>query len=154
MDFEDHIVNELLTAISAYEILAEELIQKLIKETDQPEKTKIEKGHYYEIENADLFNGFETLSDNWYFDVHGEHCMFKNLTTKQILEVSLGNKDSIRNIDPSFFYNFLKTTPKFNHLTSFFNQPFQDTLYFFEELERQKILMRVGSVEFSKQILR
>ena len=76
-------------------------------------------------------NRQENLSDTWWFDVHGEHCMFKNLTTGQILEVSLGDKESIVNLDPYFFYNFLETTANLKHLTKYFKNPFSDTLNFF-----------------------
>lgn len=144
------IVAELLTAMEDFHSIAQNLIDKLITETDQPEKIEIEAGHYYEIQNADLLNGQECLSENWWFDVHGEHCMFKNLTTGQILEVSLGDKESIANLDPYFFFDFLRTTEKFNHLTAYFAHPFRDTLNFFEELEKQKILTRFDGVQFRK----
>lgn len=74
-----------------YKSMAQQLIDKLIAETNQPEKIEIEAGHYYKIQNAELLNTQEILSGNWWFDVHGEHCRFENLTTGQILEVSLGN---------------------------------------------------------------
>ncbi|WP_264551602.1 DUF6896 domain-containing protein [Flavobacterium sp. N2038] len=144
-------VNQLLTAMDTFKTIAEELIDKLVNETDQPEKDKIIAGHYYEIENADVLNGSETLSDNWSFDVHGEHCMFKNLTTGQTLEVSLGNRESVGNIDPYFFYEFLKTTKDFCHLTRYFENPFRDVLSFLEELEKQKIMICVYGVEFRKK---
>lgn len=150
MKLETNVVNQLLAAMDTFKAIAEELINKLINETDQLEKDKIIAGHYYEIENADILNGNETLSDNWYFDVHGEHCMFKNLTTEQTLEVSLGNRESVGNIDPYFFYEFLKTTKDFYHLTRYFEKPFQDVLFFLEELEKQKVMISVYGVEFRK----
>lgn len=76
--------------------------------------------------------------------------MFKNLLTGQILEVSLGSKVSIRNIDPYFFYNFLETTKKFKHLIEHFDDPFKDTLTLFEELERQKLLIHISGVQYRK----
>lgn len=149
-EFTNDIVNELLTAMDDFHSIAQKLINKLINETDQPEKAEIEAGHYYEIRNADLLNGQKNLSDNWWFDVHGEHCLFKNSTTGQTLEVSLGDKDSIANLDPYFFFDFLRTTEKFKHLTVYFANPFKDTLDFFEELERQKMLTRVYGIQFRK----
>ncbi|MFW2172431.1 DUF6896 domain-containing protein [Acinetobacter guillouiae] len=140
IDLTSDVEQELLTAMDNYKAIAEVLIDKLITETDQPEKEKINAGHYYEIQDADFLNGQKTLSEDWSFFVHGEHCMFENLITGQILEVSLGNKESIGNLDPYFFYNFLKTTFEFNHLTKYFVNPFSSTLDFFEKLERQKIL--------------
>lgn len=146
----NEIVEELLKAMDNYQTIAERLIDKLIAETDQPEKIEIAVGHYYEIQNTELLNGQENLSDNWWFDVHGEHCMFENLTTGQVLEVSLGDKDSVRNLDPYFFYNFLKTTEKFKHLIKYFDNPFKDTLDLFEELEQQKILTHIYGVQYRK----
>jgi hypothetical protein len=102
------IKDELIAAMENFKTLAKQLIDKLIAETDQPGKLEIAKGHYYEIENADTINGQENLSDNWWFDVHGEHCLFKNLITGQTLEVSLGDEESIGNLDPSSFIIFWK----------------------------------------------
>jgi hypothetical protein len=140
------IEQELLTAMDNYKAIAEVLIEKLITETDQPEKEKINLGHYYEIQDADFLNGQKALSGDWSFFVHGEHCMFENLRSGQILEVSLGNKESIGNLDPYFFYNFLKTTVELNHLTKYFVNPFSSTLDFFEKLERENILTTVFGV--------
>lgn len=143
-------VDELLAAMDAYKEIAQELMDKLILETNQPEKSEIIKGSYYLISNAELLNGEEYLSGNWYFDVHGEHCMFENLDTGQKLEVSLGNKDDIGNIDPYFFYDFLKTTEDFKHLIQYFANPFGDMLNFFEALEKRKILVHIHGVEYRK----
>jgi len=146
----NEIVEELLKAMDNYQTIAERLIDKLITETDQPEKTEIQAGHYYEIQNAELLNGQESLSDNWWFDIHGEHCMFKNLITGQVLEVSFADKASIGNLDPYYFYNFLKTTENLKHLTKYFDNPFKDTLEFFEELGQQKILDHISGVQYRK----
>lgn len=145
------IEKELLIAMDNYKTTAELLIDKLINETDQPEKTKIIAGHYFEIQNADLLNGQENLSDNWWFDVHGEHCMFKNLTTGQILEVSLIDKESIANLDPYFFYKFIETTDHLKHLTKYFKNPFSDTLYFFEKLEKEQRMINVYGINYRKK---
>lgn len=144
------ITEELLRAMDTYTALAEELIYKLISETDQPEKANIKAGHYYEIENAELLNGEENLSDNWSFWVHGEHCKFENTKTGQTLEVSLGNQDSIKHLDPCFFYNFLSTTEDYKHLTKYFTNPFKDTCAFFEELEEQQVLTHVYMLEWRR----
>ncbi len=142
--------DELIVAMDHFKILSKQLIDKLIAETDQPQKLEIAKGHYYEIENAELLNGEENLSDNWYFDVHGEHCLFKNLITKQTLEVSLGDEESIGNLDPAFFYHFLETTIEFKHLTAHLGHPFNGTLKVFTELEEQNLLEHISGVQFRK----
>lgn len=140
---------KLLEAMDSYKITATNLIEKLIKETVQPRREMIEKEHYYELENGKLLNGEENLTDNWYFDVHGDHCMFKNLSTGQIIEVFLlGGKEGLGSLDPYFFYNFLETTPKLKSLTKYFKEPFKDTLDFFEALENQKILKHISGTQF------
>lgn len=144
------IEQELLSAMDDYKAIAHLLIDKLITETDQPEKTEIERGHYYEIENAELLNGQENLSDNWWFNVHGEHCMFINMTTGQTLEVSLADRESVSNLDPYFFYNFLETTNTLNHLTKYFKNPFSDTLDLFEKLKREQKMINVYEVNYRK----
>ena len=143
--------DELLAAIHHFGVLAKQLIAKLIAETDQPEKLEIAKGQYYEIQNADLLNGGETLSDNWYFDVHGEHCLFRNAITSQTLEVYLGNEESIANLDPAFFYRFLQTTPNFKNLAECLGHPFNGTLNVFVELEDQGLLKHVGGIYFKRE---
>lgn len=144
------IEKELLKAMDDYKTIAQLLIDKLITETDQPEKAEIQAGRYFEIQNADLFNGQENLSDNWWFDVHGEYCLFRNLITGQTLEVSLGNKESIANLDPYFFYNFLETTENFRHLTKYFKNPFNDTLNLFKKLEKKQKMVNIYGVNFRK----
>lgn len=113
MQLPNHIIDEILTAMDDYKAIAQLLINKLITETDQPEKIKIAAGHYYEIQNSTFLNGQESLSENWRFDIHGEHCKFRNIITDQTLEVSLGDKDSIANLDPYFFHRFLESTERY-----------------------------------------
>lgn len=144
------IQQELLFAMDDYNATAHLLIDKLIAETNQPEKEKIAAGHYFEIEEADLLNGAEALSDNWWFEVHGEHCFFRNLNTKQELEVYLGNRESVSNLDPIFFFNFLKTTEKWKYLVQNFKNPFADVLNFFEELVLIQKMENVGGLNFRK----
>lgn len=141
---------ELLFAMDDYNVTSRLLMDKLIAETNQPEKEKIAAGHYYEIEEADLLNGAETLSDNWWFEVHGEHCFFQNLKTKQQLEVYLGNRESVSNLDPIFFFNFLKTTEKWEYLVQYFENPFADMLNFFEEMVQIHKMENVGGLNFRK----
>ncbi|MDK8179583.1 hypothetical protein [Paenibacillus sp. UMB4589-SE434] len=143
-------MDELLAAMDTYKVIAQELIDKLILETNQSEKSEIIKGSYYLLSNAELLNGEEHLTGNWYYDVHGEHCMFENVETGQKLEVSLGRIDDIGNMDPYFFYDFLKSTKKFKHLIEYFGNPFGDMLNFFEVLEKQKMLMNIHGVEYRK----
>ncbi|WP_433746184.1 DUF6896 domain-containing protein [Paenibacillus amylolyticus] len=144
------ITEELLAVMDMYQRIARQLIDQLILETDQPDRTAILAGAYDMLTNADVVHGGEELTGNWYFDVHGEHCMFKNTETGQTLEVALGSPADVGNIDPYFFYNFIKTTPELAHLTSNFDHPFQDMLDFFEHLEAQHVLFHVHGVEYRK----
>lgn len=148
--FQNEIIIELLNAMDEFKTTAEELINKVINETKQPEIEAIEKGNYDEIENADFLNGEKILSDNWYYDVHGEHCMFENTITGQTLEVSLGHKEHIANLDPYFFYNFLKTTEHLAHLAKHFESPFKDMLNLFEDLEQKKLLKNIYRIGYRK----
>ncbi|KFF10826.1 DUF6896 domain-containing protein [Flavobacterium hydatis] len=147
---QNEIIIELLNAMDEFETIAEQLINKVITETKQPEIEAIKNGDYYEIENADFLNNQNTLSDNWYYDVHGEHCLFENTITGQTLEVSLGHKEHIANLDPYFFYNFLKTTKHFTHLTKHFESPFKDMLDLFEDLEQRKLLKHIYRIGYRK----
>ncbi|MBT30442.1 MAG: hypothetical protein CMO01_12355 [Thalassobius sp.] len=141
---------ELLNAMDAFAILAKELINKLLLETNEPELEKIQKGEYYLIEGTDLKNGAETLSNGWGFFVHGEHCLFENIYSGQKLEVSLGRDEFIKNLDPYFFYQFLNTTEEFKHLIKYFENPFSDMLDFFMQLEKENILSHSYGNEYRK----
>ncbi len=141
---------KIVEAIDSYKTIAQQLIDKLILETGQPAMEEIEKGNYYEIQNAPLINGKEFLSGNWSFAVHGEHCLFRNLLTGQTLEVSLGDRESVGNLDPYFFYNFLQTTERYKLLAKNFNHGFGDMLKLFEEMERQGVLTHVYGVQYRK----
>lgn len=79
-------VDEILAAMDSFKVIAQELIGKLILETNQPEKSEIIKGSYDLISNEELLNGKEHLTDNWYLDVDGEHCMFENVVYRKILQ--------------------------------------------------------------------
>ena len=150
MEINNHIQQELFQAMDEFASIAELLINKIITETIQPEIENTSAWQYYKIEDAELLSGNETLSDGWWLEVHGEHCFFRNTKTNQELEVHLGNRESSANLDPQFFYNFLKTTEKFNHLTKYFENPFQDMIAFFEKLLSDQKMINVGGVNFRK----
>ncbi|GAS83457.1 DUF6896 domain-containing protein [Paenibacillus amylolyticus] len=144
------ITEELLTVMDIYQRIARQLIEQLILETDQPDRMEILAGAYDMLTNADVIHGGEELTGDWFFDVHGEHCMFQNTETGQTLEVSLGSPEDVGNMDPYFFYNFIKTTPEIAYLTAYFENPFKDMLDFFERLQAQHVLIHVHGVEYRK----
>ena len=150
MPFTQQAVEELLTAMDERATLARHLMNKLLLETNQPKIAETEAGNYDSIQNCEI----EILSDNWYYDVHGEHCLFINRITNQKLEVSLGTDSSLENLDPYFFYDFLATTDKLKHLTGLFESPFNDMLSLFLKLEKQGILNRIYGIEFRKLSIR
>ena len=133
-------LNHLLLAMDHFKSLAELLILKLINETNQPESTSIANGEYFLIECADSTTGESLLSGGWSYFIHGEHCLFVNQITDQELEVFLGFREFVGKLDPYFFYQFLVTTPQYQHLTKYFQQPFQDMCEIFDNLIELNIL--------------
>lgn len=140
----------LLQAIDAHIALAHELMHKLITETDQPEKALIATGHFDEIQNADVYAGGETLSGGWWFDVHGEHCLFHNLVTGQKLEVALGDQDCVATVDAYFFAQFLASSKAFQCLSRWVEQLDGGVLALFEQLARDNKMQQVRGVVFRK----
>ena len=140
----------LLRAIDAHMALAQELMHKLITETDQPEKALIANGHFDEIQNADVYAGGDTLSGAWWFDVHGEHCLFHNLETGQKLEVALGSPDCVATVDAYFFDQFLASSKEFQHLSLCIEEQFGGVLPVFEQLTHENKMQHVRDVVFGK----
>ncbi len=140
----------LLQAIDVHIALAHELMHKLITETDQPEKALIANGHFDEIQNADVYTGGKTLSGAWWFDVHGEHCLFHNLKTGQKLEVALGNQDCVATVDAYFFDQFLASSKEFQSLGLCIEQQFGGVLAVFEQLAHEHKMQQVNGVVFRK----
>ena len=140
----------LFQAIDAHIALAQELMHKLITETDQPEKTLIANGHFDEIQNADVYAGGDTLSGAWWFDVHGEHCLFHNLETGQKLEVALGSPDCVATMDAYFFDQFLASSKEFQHLSLCIEEQFGGVLPVFEQLTHENKMQHVRDVVFGK----
>jgi hypothetical protein len=117
MELKDEIFREILQAMDDHIKLAYYLINKIATETKQKDIEEIGKGKYWMIENTG-----EELSENWIYDVHGEHCNFWNNETGQNIEVSLGENKFIENLDPYFFYKFIKTSEKYKHLIKYFQE--------------------------------
>ena len=139
-------INELLLAMELHKTISNKLIDKVIYETNQPEKEEIIKGNYSRIENTLI----EHLSESWNYNVHGEHCEFTNKKTGQSLEVYLGNEESIEILDPYFFYVFLETTKELKYLSTFFKNPFNDMLKLFKELTEQNLMVNVNGINYKK----
>lgn len=54
--------------------------------------------------------------DSWKYSIHGFHCGFENVMTGQFIEVSLVFGLEFGDIDPFFFSQFIKSTPKYRPL--------------------------------------
>jgi hypothetical protein len=54
--------------------------------------------------------------DSWKYYIHGFHCGFENIMTGQLIEVSLVFGLEFGDIDPFFFSQFIKSTPKYRPL--------------------------------------
>jgi hypothetical protein len=142
-------VKELLRAMDDHVELAYYLIDKLIAETIQDDIEGIKNGEYWMIQNGSEES--ETLSEDWYYDVHGEHCYFLNKATGQKIEVSLGTDKCIENLDPYFFYMFLRSSEKHKHLAEYFEEnPFNDMINLFEQLTKEGKMKHVYRNEFRK----
>lgn len=113
--------------------LAASLMEQILQETEQPEMEKIHSGEYGFVQNTFI----ENLGGDWYYNVHGEHVMFQNRVSGQTLEVFLFNRESLGDLDPYFFHQFLKTTPQYQHLALLFPLAYQDMVCFLDEMTKQ-----------------
>jgi hypothetical protein len=131
-------ISKTLNAISDFERLAQELVNKILAETAQKERQEIIDGNLDFIENTSTGE----LKDNWSYEIHGEHCDFINKTTDQSLTICLGIK-SLKFIDPHFFYNFINSTINHKDLASCFPDSFASIHSLFEQMESQGLLKKV-----------
>ena len=54
--------------------------------------------------------------NDWSYFLHGFHCCFENINTKQTIEVSLVHKNNFGELDPIFFLNYILTSPQYQPL--------------------------------------
>jgi len=148
LELKKETINELLQAINEHVELAHYLINKLVTETIENNKEEIKNGAYWMIENC---HETDRLSEGWDYDVHGEHCDFINIITGQEIVVSLGENKWIENIDPYFFYNFLKTSREYKHLTKYFEEnSYAKMCDLFEKLEKEGKIQHLDRNEWRK----
>lgn len=67
-----------------------------------------------------------TLSPDWSSDEHGEHCLFENSLTGQIVEAPFAYPILPEHIDPYFFAQFVKSTPSCATVASLITDSFHD----------------------------
>ena len=138
-------MEEIIVAIQHYITLSHQLVEKLIKETNQPHIESIRSGNYDDIEHTEI----EMLPGNWDYGIHGNHCQFYNTETGQTLEVFILNKEAVGDLDPYFFYQFLKTTDNFKNLATLFEpDPFRQVYDLFDELVEEGLLQIIYSCQY------
>ncbi|MBK6836094.1 MAG: hypothetical protein IPG89_18210 [Bacteroidetes bacterium] len=95
-----------------HQILAENLINELacLLEVEIDPKLPLNTFKpFFSTKQSGEMNG-------WNYFLHGYHCCFENINTKQKIEVSLVDKNNFRALDPIFFLNYILSTPKYQPL--------------------------------------
>jgi hypothetical protein len=138
MDYNSDFISNILNAINDFESLAQQLLDKVLSETIQNEREEVLQGNLDFLENTDTGE----LVDNWTFEIHGEHCDFTNIDSNQTLTICIG-LNSLKFIDPHFFYNFLKTNKKHKKLISEFPDSFGSVYLLFQQMEELSLLKKV-----------
>ncbi|WP_293308356.1 DUF6896 domain-containing protein [Pedobacter sp. UBA5917] len=93
-----------------YRQLGEELIFKLVDQLD------LVLNRDFPLETFNSLKGEEQQSGemgDWHYYLHGFHCAFKNVGTGQFIEVPLVFGLEFGDLDPYFFMDFIKSTPKY-----------------------------------------
>lgn len=96
-----------------YRQLGENLFFKLV------EKLELELNVDFPLQTFNgLKNGKRSSGkvEGWNYYVHGFHCGFENIKTLQNIEVPLVFGLEFGDLDPYFFTNYIKSTPKYNPL--------------------------------------
>jgi hypothetical protein len=81
------------------------------------------------------YNPQNELVDNWRYFVHGFHCCFENIKTRQVIEVSLVNGLEFGALDPYFFTGFIKSTPDYKPLPVDIFEEYADGVRILEKME-------------------
>lgn len=132
-------IQQIIESINQHEVLAKELLHKVIEETNQEQIEEIKSGSYFLIEQSDS----DQLTDGWNYEVHGEHCDFTNHFDERTLTVCLGNEESLNYLDPYFFHSFLKNTPKYVHLANALEPGFKEVYDLFEQLVDMNLMTKI-----------
>lgn len=93
-----------------YRQLGEELLFKLIDKLDLKLNKDFPIQTFNKLKRDGRSNG---KVEGWNYYVHGFHCGFVNIKTKQEIEVPLVYGQEFGELDPYFFSRFIKSTPKY-----------------------------------------
>ncbi len=96
-----------------YRQLGEELLHKLVNKLDLKLNKYFPMQTFNELKRDGRSNG---KVEGWNYYVHGFHCGFVNIKTKQEIEVPLVFGQEFGDLDPYFFSKFIKSTPKYKPL--------------------------------------
>ncbi len=96
-----------------YRQLAKDLIFKLADKLDLAINEDFPLITFNQLKRGKLQKG---EMENWNYFVHGFHCGFENIESKQVVEVPLVFGLEFGDLDPYFFTRFIKTTPQYHPL--------------------------------------
>jgi hypothetical protein len=96
-----------------YRQLGEELLFKLVDKLDLKLNKDFPMETFNELKRDGRSNG---KVEGWNYYVHGFHCGFVNIKTKQEIEVPLVFGQEFGDLDPYFFTKFIKSTHKYRPL--------------------------------------
>ncbi|WKW46900.1 hypothetical protein P3875_02265 [Myroides sp. JBRI-B21084] len=96
-----------------YRQLGEELLFKLVDKLNLNLNREFPMQTFNELKRDARSNG---KVEGWNYYVHGFHCGFVNIKTKQEIEVPLVFGEEFGDLDPYFFSKFIKSTPKYKPL--------------------------------------
>ncbi len=96
-----------------YRQLGEELLHKLVNKLNLKLNKEFPMQTFNELKRDGRSNG---KVEGWNYYVHGFHCGFVNIKTKQEIEVPLVFGQEFGDLDPYFFSKFIKSTPKYKPL--------------------------------------
>ncbi len=96
-----------------YRQLGEELLSMLVSKLDLKLNKDFPMQTFNELKRDGRSNG---KVEGWNYYVHGFHCGFVNIKTKQEIEVPLVFGQEFGDLDPYFFSKFIKSTQKYKPL--------------------------------------
>lgn len=129
-----------------YRLLGKELLQMLINKLD----LKLNKDFPLQTFNV-LKRDSKSYGnvEGWKYNVHGFHCGFVNIKTKQEIEVPLIFGEEFGDLDPYFFSKFIKSTPKYRPLPVDIFEDYEDGVRINERMlslgKFEKISSNVGN---------
>jgi len=125
-----------------YRQLGEELLYKLVSKLDLKFNKDFPMQTFNELKRDGRSNG---KVEGWNYYVHGFHCGFVNIKTKQEIEVPLVFGQEFGDLDPYFFSKFIKSTPKYKPLPTDIFEDYADGVRINERMLSLGKFERIGS---------